>query len=136
MQRADDSSLLWDGPDAPAWVACNQKNKTCYSKMSKADWYSSRRLEVCIDVFSQQVRQGLVNSTAVRLDICNLNNRMNNLCQVGFILLHQTFITSNVHACLFSSQVLKAMQGKVFWHTKRLCMLVFPGAQGRAGQGV
>jgi hypothetical protein len=56
LQRPDDDSLLWNGPDAPAWVACNQRNKTCYGKISKQDWYSDKKTGTCIDVFSDQVK--------------------------------------------------------------------------------
>lgn len=87
MQKPDvDGSLLWDGPDAPAWVACAQKNKTCYGKISKQEWYSpASKPEACIRVFDEQVRAGLVNSTAVGLDVCNLNSKTNELCQVFFM---------------------------------------------------
>jgi hypothetical protein len=30
LPRPDEDDLLWDGPNVPAWVACNQNNKTCY----------------------------------------------------------------------------------------------------------
>jgi hypothetical protein len=33
LQRPEEEDLLWDGQNAPAWVACNQLNKTCYSKI-------------------------------------------------------------------------------------------------------
>jgi hypothetical protein len=83
MQRIDDGSMLWDGPDAPDWVACHQRNKTCYGKVSKADWYSpTRRAGACKAAFSEQVKKGLVNSTAVGLDVCNLNGRTNSMCEV------------------------------------------------------
>ena len=35
-----------------------------------------------LTTLSVQVRAGLVNSTAVGLDICNLNNKTNQLCQI------------------------------------------------------
>lgn len=81
--KPDEESLLWNGPEAPAWVACNQRNKTCYGKIFKHVWYESmsKRAEACVNVFSEQVRKGLVNSTAVGLDICNLNSKTNEMCQ-------------------------------------------------------
>jgi len=82
MQRPNDSDMLWDGPDAPEWVACSQRNTTCHGKISKADWYSTRKASVCNSVFGEQVRKGLVNSTSVGLDVCNLNSKTNELCKV------------------------------------------------------
>ncbi len=84
MQRADDSNLLWDGPSAPEWVACSQRNTTCYGKMAKSDWYLPRKASVCNAVIGEQVKNGLVNSTSVGLDICNLNSKTNELCKVSF----------------------------------------------------
>jgi hypothetical protein len=99
LPRPDEDDLLWDGPNAPAWVACNQNNKTCYGKISKQQFYAANhhraRAETCVNVFSEQVRNGLVNSTAVGLNICNLNSRTNHMCQilkaaqVGFVLFYQ-----------------------------------------------
>lgn len=82
LQRADEDYLLWNGADAPAWVACNQRNKTCYGKVSKDDWYSSRKAQKCTDVFSEQVKLGNVNASAVGLDICNLNSKTDAMCKV------------------------------------------------------
>lgn len=93
LQRADDGYELWDGPDAPGWVACNQQNGTCYGKIAKDEWYASQnsRAAACKRTFHEQAQAGAVNSTAAGLDICNLNRRTNDLCQI-----------------------LKAAQGKVF----------------------
>ncbi len=95
LPRPNEDDLLWDGPNAPAWVACNQNNRTCYGKISKQRFYAGRdssgttatnhhheRAETCVDAFSEQVRNGLVNSTAVGLDICNLNSKTNHMCQI------------------------------------------------------
>jgi hypothetical protein len=57
-------------------------NKTCYGKVSKADWYSPKRSRVCIDTFAEQLKLGTVTSTAIGLDICNLNKKTNELCMV------------------------------------------------------
>ena len=85
LQRPDESSLLWDGTLAPAWVACNQKNQTCYGKIAKDVWYDPKmRAPTCLNVFSDQIRAGTVNSSAVGIDICNLNSKTNELCQVRF----------------------------------------------------
>jgi hypothetical protein len=93
LQRVDDGYELWDGPDAPGWVACNQQNGTCYGKIAKHEWYSSHesRAAACQRTFHEQAQAGAANSTAAGLDICNLNRRTNDLCQI-----------------------LKAAQGKVF----------------------
>lgn len=92
MQKPNEDALLWDGPDAPAWVACNQRNKTCYGKIAKSVWYDrTKRAGACLDAFLEQVRSGKVNSSAVGIDICNLNGKTNALCQI-----------------------IKAAQGKVF----------------------
>jgi hypothetical protein len=99
MQRADEGSMLWDGPDAPAWVACHQRNRTCYGKISKSDWYSSRKTESCKGTFLQQVEAGLVNSTAVGLDICNLNGKTNELCQVRAFFISHTPVGSGSSHC-------------------------------------
>ena len=87
MQRPDEDSLLWSGADAPGWVACSQRNQTCYGKISKQEWYSSSKAGACRRVFGEQVKQGLVNSTAVGVDICNLNSKTNEMCQVGVCFL-------------------------------------------------
>jgi hypothetical protein len=87
MQMPNNSDLLWDGSNAPEWVACSQRNTTCHGKISKADWYSPRRTAVCNNVFGEQVRRGLVNSTSVGLDVCNLNSKTNELCKVWRTLL-------------------------------------------------
>ena len=85
MQKPDEDSLLWDGPNAPAWVGCNQRNKTCYGKIPRATWYDRpKRAQSCLNVFQEQVKAGLVNSSAVGIDICNLNSKTNYLCQVRF----------------------------------------------------
>jgi hypothetical protein len=83
MQKPDDSDLLWSGSSAPEWVACSQRNTTCYGKVSKSDWYSPQKAAVCNAVFSEQVKKGLVNSTSVGLDVCNLNTKTNKLCEVS-----------------------------------------------------
>lgn len=77
-EKASDD-FLWDGPDA-AWVACNQHNQTCYGGMKKSDWHSKRRGENCVDAFQKQVLYGNVNSSTVGIDICNLNDKLNQLC--------------------------------------------------------
>lgn len=60
-----------------------QSNSTCHGKISKKQWYNrSSRGESCNSVFAEQVRLGKVNSTAEGLDICNLNAKTNQLCQV------------------------------------------------------
>ena len=84
LQRPDEDYLLWNGPDAPGWVACDQKNRTCHGKIAKATWYQSpkKRADACISVFQQQVKQGNVKSSAVGIDICNLNSKTNQLCQI------------------------------------------------------
>jgi hypothetical protein len=84
LQRPDEDSLLWDGQSAPGWVACNQHNKTCFGHIKKADWYSTpaKRAKSCLDAFQQQVKSGKVSSSAVGIDICNLNSKTNELCQV------------------------------------------------------
>lgn len=88
LQRPDDASLLWDGPDSPEWVACNQRNTTCFRKVSKQDWYTpGLKTGKCLDVFQKQVREGKVNSSSVGIDICNLNRRTNELCQVRVCVL-------------------------------------------------
>jgi hypothetical protein len=117
LQRPDEDSLLWDGPISPAWVACNQKNKTCYGKIPKSKWYDqSKRGGTCVaafldqvfffhcvpsstryffstvclvDAFSMhtltdvlQVQEGNVQSSAVGIDICNLNRKTDELCKI------------------------------------------------------
>ncbi len=83
MQKPDEESLLWDGKNAPAWVACNQKNKTCHGKIARATWYNRpQRAQSCLNVFQEQVKAGLVKSSAVGIDICNLNSKTNDLCKV------------------------------------------------------
>jgi hypothetical protein len=100
LPRPDEDDLLWDGPKAPAWVACNQNNKTCYGKISKQQFYAANhhcaRAETCVNVFSEQVRNGLVNSTAVGLDICNLNSRTNHMCQILKAAQVSSFVSSSV----------------------------------------
>lgn len=84
MQRPSEDALLWSGADAPAWVACNQRNNTCYGKIAKDQWYSKgNRAKVCLNTFTEQIKNGNINSTAVGLDVCNLNRKMDELCQVG-----------------------------------------------------
>ncbi len=123
MQRINDGSMLWDGPDAPDWVACHQRNKTCYCKVPKADWYSpTRRASSCKAVFSEQVKKGLVNSTAVGLDVCNLNGRTNSMCEVLCWL---------TDSCFFSALLLlppACMSGLPHIRAKT-------GAQGSPSQG-
>lgn len=51
MQRADEDGLLWSGADAPGWVACNQRNGTCYGKLPKEQWYSSSKAQVRASMF-------------------------------------------------------------------------------------
>ena len=81
LQRIDESALLWDGPNAPGWVACNQRNKTCYGKIPKSLWQNpATRGPSCIQEFNRQVRLGNVNSSAVGLDVCNLNSKLGTLC--------------------------------------------------------
>jgi hypothetical protein len=100
LLRPDEDDLLWDGPNAPAWVACNQNNKTCYGKISKQQFYAANhhraRAKKCVNVFSEQVRNGLVNSTAVGLDICNLNSRTNHMCQILKAVQVSSFVLSSV----------------------------------------
>lgn len=85
LQRPDEDALLWSGPSAPAWVACSQQNQTCYGKIPKDVWYDpNKRAPACLGVFNEQIRLGHVKSTAVGVDICNLNGRTNALCQVGW----------------------------------------------------
>jgi hypothetical protein len=92
LQRLDDGEELWSGPNAPGWVACNQNNKTCYGKISKDEWYNpDTKARACTRAFHDQGRAGVINTTAVGLDVCNLNRMTNDLCQI-----------------------LKAAQGKVF----------------------
>ena len=120
LQRPDEDYLLWSGPDAPAWVACNQRNNTCYGKISKSQWYSSRenRAKVCTDAFSEQARLGNVNSTAVGLDVCNLNRQTDEMCQVrallqmffGFLFNYQV---SNGHAQFLPDLVHQVAHGYV-----------------------
>ena len=87
MQKPDEDALLWDGPSALAWVACNQRNKTCYGKIPNATWYDrAKRPKACLGAFQDQVKAGLVNSTAVGIDICNLNAKTNALCEVCSML--------------------------------------------------
>lgn len=75
----DEDNFLWTGT---GWVACSQYNMTCYGTMRKADWYNREtRGATCNRVFADEVRKGNVNSTAVGLDICNLNSKTNALCQ-------------------------------------------------------
>lgn len=74
-----EDEFLWSGT---GWVACSQYNTTCYGTMKKSDWYNrERRGATCNRVFAEEVRKGNVNSTAVGLDVCNLNSKTNLLCQ-------------------------------------------------------
>lgn len=61
LQRPDEDYMLWDGDAAPAWVACNQRNGTCYGKISRSKWYESpgRRADTCIEAFNEQVGPAL-----------------------------------------------------------------------------
>lgn len=75
----DEDRFLWTGT---GWVACSQRNTTCYGTLSKAEWTDRKtRGASCNRVFAEEVKKGNVNSTAVGLDICNLNNQTNTLCQ-------------------------------------------------------
>lgn len=83
LQRPEEDALLWSGPNAPAWVACNQKNKACYGKIPKDVWYTpEQRAPACLSVFSDQIKVGAVKSSAEGIDICNLNSQTDKLCQV------------------------------------------------------
>ena len=112
MQRADDDAMLWSGQDAPAWVACNQRNGTCYGKISKDQWYSASKPKVCTDVFMDQVKAGLVNSSAVGLDVCNLNKKTNDLCQILKQAQTKVFEANCIFAGLCAPQVFVYSPGK------------------------
>ncbi len=98
LLEEDEDMFLWSGETtAPGWVACNQMNGTCYGKISKKDWYNrDTRGAMCNRVFEQASRDGKVNSSAVGLDICNLNNKTNNLCQI--------LQSARVRKCIFVSR--------------------------------
>lgn len=73
-----DESVLWE---QGGWVACDKYNGTCYGGISKKDWHTSSRADHCIAKFSDAVRGGKINSTTYGVDICNLNPRLEHLCQ-------------------------------------------------------
>lgn len=80
MTEDDEDHFLWTG--GPGWVACTQMNITCHGTMSKREWSNRKtRGASCNRVFAEEVRKGNVNSTAVGLDVCNLNDKTNALCQ-------------------------------------------------------
>jgi hypothetical protein len=82
LQSIDEEDSLWNGPNAPGWVACNQRNKTCYGKIAKSAWYNpATRASVCTQAFNEQARLGNVKAVAEGLDTCNLNNKMDELCR-------------------------------------------------------
>lgn len=78
---------LWNGTDAN-WVACKLEPNTtnpksiCYGKISKSDWYGPDRAGACVNEYINMEKQGLVNSATVPLDLCTINDKMNELCQV------------------------------------------------------
>ena len=83
LQRPEEDALLWSGPNAPAWVACSQKNKTCYGKISKDVWYTpGKRAPACRMSTSVVFSPATVKSSAEGIDICNLNSQTDKLCQV------------------------------------------------------
>jgi hypothetical protein len=82
LQSINEEDSLWNGPNAPGWVACNQRNKTCYGKIAKSAWYNpATRSSVCTQAFNEQARLGNVKSVAEGLDTCNLNNKLDELCE-------------------------------------------------------
>ncbi len=107
LQRADDEdALLWSGPNAPAWVACSQKNKTCYGKISKAVWYDpAQRAPACKKVFTEEIKSGAVKSSAEGLDICNLNGRTNELCQILMSARKKVFEANCIFAGVCAPQM-------------------------------
>ena len=79
MTDADEEEFLWTGA---GWVACSQYNTTCYGGVKKSEWYNREtRGASCNRVFAEEAKKGNVNSTAVGLDICNLNSKMEGLCR-------------------------------------------------------
>ena len=79
LSNKPDEDALWDGAGA-GWVACSKYNGTCYGTVSKNNWYSEDRGTHCVNAFTEQVRNGNINSTTFGIDICNLNSKLNNLC--------------------------------------------------------
>jgi hypothetical protein len=76
-----DEDEMWDGDDA-AWVACSQElDGKCFGGISRADWYSPRRGDVCVSTFTDEVRKGNVNESTVPLDICTLSSDLADMCQ-------------------------------------------------------
>ena len=69
LEGGDDAEnlLLWDGKDAPDWVACTQYNNTCYGSISKSDWYNREtRGTMCNKVFAEQVIISSFSSSSMR----------------------------------------------------------------------
>lgn len=95
---ADENAFLWTGT---GWVACSQYNTTCYGTISKSEWYNREtRGATCNRVFAEEVRKGNVNSTAVGLDICNLNSRTNALCEKLKAAQARNFLhIAFIHSC-------------------------------------
>lgn len=79
MTDAEEDQFMWTGT---GWVACSQYNATCYGTMKKSEWYNrATRGASCNRVFADEVKKGNVNSTAVGLDICNLNSKTDSACK-------------------------------------------------------
>lgn len=114
LSAEDEELFMWAGRDAPGWVACSQTNGTCYGHVSKRDWYRrDTRGATCNRVFNEQVLNGNVNSSAVGLDVCNLNNRTNELCQ----------ILKTAQACFVSASALDVRRMR-FVTNSLLCALL------------
>lgn len=106
ITEADENAFLWTGT---GWVACSQYNTTCYGTISKSEWYSREtRGASCNRVFAEEVRKGNVNSTAVGLDICNLNSRTNALCEK----LKAAQVHTHTHCLLFPLVVCRTRRRK------------------------
>ena len=69
--------LLWSS-DHAAWVLCDQKNKTCYGSISKEEWTGPNKLGACKREMAQH--EGKAGTIAVGLNICDLDDRLNNMC--------------------------------------------------------
>ena len=106
LQKPDEDSLLWSGPNAPAWVACSQKNKTCYGKIAKSVWYDpKKRAPECKRAFTEEIKSGAVKSSAEGIDICNLNSKTNELCQILMSARKKVFEANCIFAGVCAPQV-------------------------------
>lgn len=60
---------------------------------------------MCKEVFDEQVRLGLVNSSAVGLDVCNLNRKTDEMCQILRHAQRKVFEANCIFAGLCAPQI-------------------------------